>query len=327
MSKINVVSERIYRHWPSYHVVYEWEDVFSKNGFQLVLRNNSLFNKISRKVNRFIREKTVRTFRTNGKEYNFRWIMNAKGYKEYTELNTIPIFLDFPINMVEEIRKATKELPFFWVTCLDVYEALRQAGSNNVHFIPLSISDKYYTRTVPLKTCDVIQFGRKNSKLHEYMLKYCTKKPGTEYVYQTGDGSLSYESTTRGNLGRFDNREEYFQMLASCRVSLVSSPGKDNSRDFGGIDFITPRFYESAVNYCHMIGRYTNNTEAQIIGIDKICPCVDTYEQFEEFMDAYLDESDFKDKEAFDRFLTNNVTSVRVQEVMGIVNDCLLNLS
>lgn len=319
MSNINVVSERRYRHSPSYHVVYEWEDILAQQGFHLVIRSNDLFHRAYRRVNRCLRSRIQPEFKVNGNEYNIMWIMNARGYKEYTEKNTVPIFLDFPVDMVSDIRRATAKLPFYWVTCVDIYDKLIEAGSENVHFIPLSISDKYWTSIIPEKSIDVIQFGRKNPILHEYMLEYCKKRPDTEYVYQTENGSLTYVSTTRGNLGRFDHREEYFQMMSSCRVSLVSSPGKDKSRDFGGIDFITPRFYESAVNYCYMIGRYTDNEESRTIGINNVCPCIENYSEFETLLTDYLNKKTFEQKNVFDAFIKMNVTSERARLIMETV--------
>ncbi len=41
-----------------------------------------------------------------------------------------------------------------------------------------------------------------------------------------------------------------------ARVSLVSSGGIDGSRKGFDINPVTVRFFESAVNYCYMIGRY-----------------------------------------------------------------------
>lgn len=312
---MNIISERNYCLWPSYHVIYEWEDIFAQNGFNLVVCKNGLPDRTVRRIRNYIKEKLGGTFRYNGRTYNFRWILDAKVYRRYTGLNTIPIFLDFPVHMVEEINRVTKELPFYWVTCHDIYLKLKECGSKNVLFIPLSISDKYFTGIVPEKKIDVIQFGRKNSKLHEYMMEYCRRNPETEYVYQTENGSLTYESTIRGNVGKFDTRKEYFQMISSCRVSLVSSPGMDNSRDFGGIDFITPRFYESAANYCYMIGRYADNQEAKSIGIDRVCPNVSSYEEFERLMGSYLNSEGFTQKEAFDQFLRENVTSARIKSM------------
>ena len=95
------------------------------------------------------------------------------------------------------------------------------------------------------------------------MMEYVAEHPDVEYVYQSNNGSLTYISTTRGNLGKFDKRNEYVELLKSCRISLVSTPGMDKSRtDFGNVDFFTPRFFESAAFYCHMLGRYIENKEA-----------------------------------------------------------------
>ena len=65
-----------------------------------------------------------------------------------------------------------------------VYKELKKRNCRNVFFFPLSISDKYVSGNINSKTIDVIQFGRKNRKLHEYMLRICKKNPDIEYIYQ-----------------------------------------------------------------------------------------------------------------------------------------------
>lgn len=324
MANIGCISERLHQHWPSYFVVYEWEDVFAQNGIKIKCQSrlSAFINKVMNKVFKGkLNNGKVKYFRYNKKQVDFVWVMNAASYKKFAKKGYVPIFLDFAVNMVDEICQATKYLPFYFVTCLDIYNILKSKGSENVYYIPLSISDKYFTESVPEKSVDVIQFGRKNSILHEYMMRYCNDHPQVEYVYQSGDGSLTYESTTRGNIGRFDKRKDYFDLMASCRVSLVSSPGKDSSRDFGGIDFITPRFYESAINYCYMLGRYTENEESKLIGIDKVCPHIESYDEFEKNMDMYLKDKDFSKTYEYKEFIKNNVTSKRLEEIVRVVNN------
>jgi hypothetical protein len=187
--------------------------------------------------------------------------------------NVIPIYLDVSEKDISKIVYETQYLPCYFVTSLDIFNLIKKNDiSSKCHYLPLSVSDKYLSENIPNKSIDVLQLGRKNTVLHEYMLKYCEEFPKTNYIYQLSNGNLNYESTIYGNIGEFSDRHEFIELLSRSKISLVSTPGCDNSRKFGdGIDFITPRFYESAAHYCYMLGRYTNNEEAKELEIESIC--------------------------------------------------------
>lgn len=324
--KVNVLSERSYRRWPSFDVVFEWEDIIAPVlKAQIITFEGGLLGKVIRRLKKYwlkMNQRANSKYRiTNITECKLFWEMAANDYRTLPTKNIIPIFLDFPVSMVDPIIEATSSLPVFFVTCKDIYNMLIQKGVKNVRFMPLSISNKYFTEEIPDKTVDVIQFGRKNSVLHEYMLKYCEVHPDVDYVYQSGDGTLTYESTTRGNVGKFDTRNEYVDMIKSCRVSLVSTPGCDKGRsgEFGNIDFVTPRFFESAAFYCHMIGRYTENDETEELRLGEVCPNVKSYKEFEKLMDLYLGTLDW-DWTAQRDWTKRNLTSERakfIQEEIG----------
>lgn len=250
-------------------------------------------------------------------DWNLIWVMNSNDIGLYTYRNSIPIFLDTPVKTVDMVLKATKSLPFFWVTCMDFFRILEAHGCTNAHYMPLSISDKYITDVVPEKKIDVLQFGRKNDLLHEWMLRYCREHDNVEYVYQTGNGTLTYTSTVRGEIGRFDSRKEYMELMRSAKISLVSTPGCDENRDFGGVDFVTPRFYESAACYCQMLGRYTENEEVAQIGIKSICPNISNFEEFKRALALNL-ENDI-DAEKYETFCRINCTSQRVKEMLKVI--------
>lgn len=324
--KINLLSQRAFNRWPSYDVVFEWEDIIaSALNAQIITFESGVVGKVVRRIKKYwlkINKGANSSFKiTSTTDCKLLWEMNANGYKNLPTQNIIPIFLDFPVRMIDPIIKATAGLPVFFVTCKDIYNILIEKGTRNVHFMPLSISDKYFADEAPKKTVDVIQFGRKNSVLHDYMLKYCELHPTVDYVFQSGDGTLTYESTTRGNVGKFDTRKEYVDMIKSCRVSLVSTPGCDKGRsgEFGAIDFVTPRFFESAAFYCHMIGRYTDNEETEELELGKVCPNVKSYEEFEKLIDLYLSAADW-DWTTQREWTRRNLTSVRakyIQEIIG----------
>ena len=316
----NILSERGYMNWPSWNVVYEWEDVIAqKNGCKIFTFREGIVGKFIRRgireVNKHAR-KSLKYKMTDKSNARLLFVMNTAIYRDLPTKNIIPVFLDFPVSTVDQIINATSLLPAYFVTCKDIYHLLKEKSVENVYYMPLSISDKYYRESVPKKTIDVIQFGRKNDVLHQFMLQYCKKRPEVEYVYQTSDGSLTYFSTIRGNIGKFDSRDEYMDLIKSCKVSLVSSPGCDNGRseEFGAIDFITPRFYESAAMYCHMLGRYTENEEAKDLQIRSICPNVRDYDEFNERMNQYLNDTKW-DWSVQREFTKCNLTSFRADYI------------
>lgn len=329
--KISIVSERQYSKFAYWDVVYEWEDVFAEY-FE--------YKEITGKVNLVVRKIKdtclhkypklfnflflgTRKFRCDGKSINLSFVMNANSYRLYTQKNNIPIFLDFPYSAIDDIIIATEKIPVFFVTCYDIYKEMLKRNCKNVRFIPLSISDKYYSKQIPTKEIDVIQFGRKNETLHNYMLEYCKTHNNVDYVYQKDGQQLTYFSTQKGDLGRFDTRKAYFEFMSKCKVSLVSSPAIEGKRNFGpGVDFITPRFYESAVNYCYMLGRYTENEEANILNIASVCENIKSYEQFEECLDKYLESKEFSKKTVYDEFIEKNITSERCK----VIKEQILNI-
>lgn len=316
----SILSERGYMNWPSWNVVYEWEDVIAQeNNYNIITFREGIMGKFIRRgireLNRFTRV-NLKYRITKKSNVRLLFVMSTTIYRDLPTKNIIPVFLDFPISTVDQIINATNLLPAYFVTCKDIYNLLKEKSVRNVFYMPLSISDKYYGESVPEKTIDVIQFGRKNEVLHQYMLQYCKERPEVEYVYQTADGSLTYFSTTHGNIGKFDSRDEYMDLIKSCKVSLVSSPSCDKGRseEFGGIDFITPRFYESAAMYCHMLGRYTENEEAKDLQIYSICPNVRDYDEFKERMDQYLGDTKWDWSTQRD-FVERNLTSVRADYI------------
>lgn len=327
MNNISILSERTFQTWPSWDVVYEWEDEIAN-----VLQCNitplypSPYGQVLSRLRKVLRKfgLTNREFKIGkNPEWKLAWIMDARIYQDYTFLNTIPIFLDFPVDMLDIISFATKKLPCFWVTSKDIYNLFIRKGCNNIYFEPLSVADKYVTNVSPIKDIDVIQFGRKNMILHDYMLKFCEAHKDVEYVYQTTDGSLTYVSTSRGIIGKFDSRREYMSLLSRCKVSLVSTPSIDNSKDFGGIDFVTPRFYESAANYCHMLGRFTENEESKLIYLDEVCENIYSYNQFADYLSTVLSVDCSNNVKKYEHFLNENKTSKRACSISKVLKDKL----
>ena len=321
---MRVYSERGYITWPSWDVLFEWEDMFAKKwGVTVENLTNSFTDKVARRIKRYIKKyfpKKVWKYKiTDRDKMGVLIIMDAEGYYMLPTKNIIPIYLDFARNMIDEIIEATREIPAFFVASKDIYNEMKSKGCENVYFIHQCVSDQYYTMDIPAKDIDVIQIGRKNPVLHKFMLDYCKEHPQVEYIYQGEDASLSYVSTTRGNVGKLPGRAEFVDMIRRAKVSIVSTPKCDNSRNvFGGADLVTARFYESAVLWCNLIGRYTDNEETRELELEKICPNIKDYDEFKAVMDEYLAGKE-PDKELYREFIDKHLASTRA----GYIRKCV----
>lgn len=326
-----VITTRDVEMWPSHQILYEYEDIFSKElGIPL--------DRITEKEYYSMKARIIRRLPPRISKYKFyllhhspnenrsiAFIMDLNKTRFYRK-NVIPIFVDVWRNELSAILNITKELDLFFVVSKDIHNEIKRLNpKSNVAYLPLSISDKWVCNMrekMDSKCVDVIQFGRRSEVLHQYMLDYLKKHGNVEYVYQVPKNShFYYYSTTKGELGEMDTRDKFMALLGKCKISLVSATGYDGSRDTGQIYTVPARFYESAVNYCYMIGRYPNNQDFKMLNISSVCDNVTSYNQFEYLMDKYLSQKSFQKQTEYVRFIQNNVTSRRVRTVL----DCLAN--
>ena len=238
--------------------------------------------------------------------------------------NCLPVFIDIWNDSVKFVAKSTKKFKLFYVTSRAVYDLIKaEDPGSNVRYMPLSVSDKYFSPNFEKyrqKTIDVIQFGRQDPLLHEYMLRYANEHH-VEYIYvgkgrYTGD--KPYISTTRGNIGRIEGRENFIHILASAKVSLVHSPGMlklNHDVIKHGICFPTPRFYESAVLGCSLIGRYPDNEEFRELNMSRYCPNITNYDQFVRELERALAITPEELYAQNRDFILNSLTSKRAAQI------------
>ena len=235
--------------------------------------------------------------------------------------NCLPIYIDVWHDSIKYVAESTKNLKLFYVTSRAVYDLIKAENpDSNVRYMPLSVSDRYFSPNFEKyrhKTIDVIRIGRRDSLLHEYMLRYTNEHKDVEYVYAGTDGKYScYISTTRGNIGENASRDDFINTLASAKISLVSPPGMDrkNPQKYG-INFPTPRFYESAVLGCSLIGRYPDNEEFRELNMSRYCPNITSYEQFVHELERALAMTPEELYAQNHDFIINSLTSKRAEQI------------
>jgi hypothetical protein len=313
-----IYTDREFQKWASWHVVYEWEDIFS-DALNIELKSIKSFSLKQRLIRKLAREfNKYASIKFNKESYGLYFAMAVNSIAGITNQSIIPIYLDVHLNDIEAIIKQIKKCPLFFVTNYEIYKILKRKYKLNVYYISLSVSNKHITHIdISNKSVDIIQIGRANPVLHQYAMKYTQQNPHIDYVYQTFGGSLTYTSTLiKDKKLLCSDRNSFMKLLRTSKISLVSSPAMDKVRDFGeNIDFFTPRFFESAIARCHMLGRYTQNEECELLKIKNVCANIFSYEDFKQRCNQILGNYEIPQSKAYNEFIENNVTSKRAQFV------------
>lgn len=243
------------------------------------------------------------------------------------DANVLPVFFDvWNDRDFNEVIHLTKNLRLFYVTSIDVYNRIKiKSPQSNVRYMPLSISDEYYSENFTdyrSKIIDVFMPGRGNPVLHKYMLDYAAEHRDISYVYRRENWEC--RSTDGTIVMSAANRAGYMNILASSKVSIVGCSGIDNAREnANGICFVTPRFYESAVMGCALIGRWPDNQEFRELNMSRVCPNITSYEQFTSCLERALAQTPEELYAQNHDFIINSLTSVRAKQIQDDLNAVL----
>lgn len=294
-----VVSNRGTSSWPSWLMVYEWEDIFAASlSAEIVMLKDWLKAK-SRAI--------------DYNEYHLVFLQLASDLERFNfGKRCIPIVMDVWENDIDLFIRCTAGFDLVFVTSLEVFERISMCGVCNVSYLPYSFPDQYFGESVPNKDIDIIQFGRTNPILDDYVNQLLIKYPYLNYVTTVHhQGKIFFHSSLNGLMELSDTRQKFMTMLGRSTISLVSTAGMDGSRDTGGFNPMSPRFYESAACYCRLIGRFPHNDEFDIFNFNRIADRVESYDEFEFLVLSYVGKP-FDRVDEYQDILKHHTTSARV---------------
>lgn len=303
----NIYSDREFQTWPSWQVVYEWEDILAEKLNLKILNSQkacittAFFDRaiahLSRRLN--LSRETVfsRVDALTLKKKFLYFSMNPRSSFDFsTSKHSIPIIIDFwKDTNLDAFYKSYRNCKYILISSLEVFDFLKKNQcSLNIYHFPLSLPDQYRitNHSVFNKKYDVVLVGRRNLVLWEYLQKYEKEHPSIEYLYQEQiNEELYYVSNKTGVVGKFHSRESYFELLKSARISFYSTPGIDGGEArTGGFNPITPRLFEILAAGCHLIARYPQNEETTYFQLNNLCPSIDSYFLFEQELGRALSE-------------------------------------
>lgn len=313
-----IYTNRNYETWPSWDLVFEWEDIFKErlnipfiwfNFFLLKLGDRILFlNKIFIKKNMLVHEMGARS-----KNHFF----NHK--------KVIPFIIDYNIddNEFSNFEKAYSQNPIVLISSFEIYKyLLTKKIKLKIDHLALSISDKYKIsqHTKFNKEYDLVLMGRQNPVLEKYLAEYIKKNPSFSYVYRKEvDSQFLYYTSDDEALGNINTRQKYIDLMKKSRVGLYSTSGVDlDENKTKGFNQVTPRFLELIACGCHIIARYKKNPDTDYYNLESFSRNIDTYEKFEEDLNSKLNSD--VDLTYYAKYLENHYTSKRLDRLQDILN-------
>lgn len=298
MDNLLIISERAYERWPSFDLVYEWEDELLKTVPGAKLYKNKEFLIKGKRIFGFIDKKTGLNPNTLFTRNNrcFHFDMSAKQRGDYTNSkNNEVCIVDFylKVNQLPAFYKAYANVKKLFVSSCEVYEfLLANNPEREVSHMPLTLPDKYRLNPgVELKKeYDLVLVGRQNPVLFKYLEEYIKSHP-LKYVYRKNisAGRFPYYTNQGEYVGNIVTRDDYFALLRKSKIAFYSTPGIDGGeKRTNGFNQVTPRFLEELSCGCNIISRFEDNADTDYFQLGKMTKKVTDYKSFKRAMDECL---------------------------------------
>lgn len=314
-----IYTNRNFETWPSWDLVFEWENVF-KERFNISFASfNFFFIKLGDRIS-FLNQLFI-------KENLFVYELVARNKNHFfNNKNIIPCIVDFYLheNDINDFEKAYNKNPIVLISSLEVYQYLKAKQCKlKIEHLALSISDIYKInkQTNFKKEYDLVLMGRQNPVFEKYIDVYIKKHPNFKYVYRKQiDNQFLYFTSDGEALGDINTREKYIDLMKKSKIGFYSTPGIDGGEErTKGFNQVTPRFLELVACGCHILARYKKNPDTDYYSLDKFSRNIDTYENFEEDLNSKLNSN--VDIEDYAQYLESHYTSKRANKLEEILNN------
>lgn len=316
-----IITQRSYETRPSYDLVYEWEDILLSH-----LDVKFSYDKEIRNKNKWVRRIPFSRYLLTSKPA-FMFQMIGMRSVSCNKKNIVPHIIDFFIKDPKELKRfysRYSEAQAVLVSSKEAYDFL----CNNkcplpLHHLALSISDKYALTTESSfsKEYDLVLMGRQNPILENFLKTYISDHPDFVYVFRKQEnGEFNYYTSKGKKIGNINTRKEYIDLMRKAKVGLYATPGIDGGEvRTNGFSQVTPRLLEYIACGCHVLARYTNNSDTDYYELNSICPSIDTYEDFAKRMDYCLNNP--VDMKFYSDYLAKHYTTVRAKQLQEIIKD------
>ncbi len=322
----SIISQRIYLHYPSYKIVYEWENIISKELDIPIIKETKL-QKYFRRVFEKCGLQFLYHYFLPQKSLSLRFLMTATTEKLCGfNKNTIPVIIDFWLEKkdLSNFAMAFKKCPLVLVTNKEVYNFLKDNSCPlKIAHWPLSYPDIYAISEDSFfeKKYEFCLFGRPNPFFIRLLEEYSKKHPDFEYIISKGTERNRTFYTNKGTfVSRDTGRESYMNMIKSTKISCYTTPGIDESKkETKKFNQVTPRLFELLCNGCMVIGHYPKAADTDWYKLSDIIPNVNNYDEFEDVLNRFRSESFPLMKVV--NYMKKHYTSARCEMLLSILSN------
>jgi len=306
-------------------IIYEWEDIISKELEIPILAYPSFYNII----NRF----RIHNSLIGPHKNTFRFVINGKDYDEpMNNKHIIPCIIDFfeKGEQLQEFYKKHSKNKIVLLSSPFDYQYLKENKCPiKIGLFAYSLSDKYAITNKNIeKKYDIVLTGRQDPLLYSFFKEYVKRHPEVTYVKRGKEldndtnKTKGYYLNGKEYIGTIETREEFMQLQAQGRATIYGTQGYIQDKYTQDFYHVTPHFLEIIACGCHVIAHYPSGTkgiDAQYYEFDKFSPSVETYEEFESAMDYALRTE--VDINKYSSYLQKHYTSTRVKELKLLLNN------
>lgn len=336
LRNFKILTSRRFNKHPVWHLVYEWEDVFS-SVLNIKLQDRKIFYffvkailKVSRPVKFFNRERMLYWF--DDLQFNFlnkkdnlciHIYPRSKYYFSFRTKHMVPWIIDFDKDVsIKEFQNTYSKHKLVLISSLNALNYLNERTNNlNLKHLPLSISDRHQLSRVTYfknRQYDLIFPGRPNKTLLQWAKVFGESNPWFEWFsYKNIDNRNLYVSN-KGREIECRTRNAYLDLLKNCKVAVYTTQKVDGN--IMSLDHITAKLFELVYTGCLLIGMYSETDESKAFHVSEICPAVSNYNDFETTLKNYIDqarkEEDFL---KYKKFLDANRTSLNAKKLLKLL--------
>lgn len=327
-----ILSKRAYEKLSYWDLVYEWEDIISKELNIPIINEPKLFDKILKGVPGLYKSMThgdLSLCFQMGAEIIPNKILKLQelfGLRAKNIADVIPCIIDFwqPKEDIKALERAYSKNRLILVTSMEAYEFLlnNKVDIQFKHW-PLSLPNIYAIQNPTVlfeKKYDLALMGRQSILLRSFLEEYINRHPDFTYVSSRREnGHFNYYTNKGEFVGCADDRKRFFKIMRGAKAGLYSTPGLDNKPGANGYNQVTPRFLELLSAQCHIIAHYPDNADTRFYKLSQFSEDIDTYLKFEKAMDNAREAP--VDMEKYSKYLSSHYTSERAKLLQQLINE------
>ena len=306
----------------SWQIVYEWEDIISKNA-HIPIKYQTRFLRILHSIFNKLKLFSIANLSFGNNIFIHFCSITTPLPSTYWNKNVIPVLIDFWLQDkdIETFCKNIRKIPLLLVTSREVYNKLKDKCLVPIEHWPLSLPDQYSIKktTNYEKEYDFSFIGRPDPFFIRMIDEYCKRHPGFIYIQNHGDKGERYYCDNNGKfIARDNGRTSYLDMIKKTRITCYTTPGYDEAKKgANGYNQVTPRVFEMLCGGCFVIGHYPMSDDVMWYQLDKVVPNVNNYIEFESMLEKMLNTN--LNISCVKRFMAHHYTSQRVGLLIDIL--------